>query len=101
MTEPCARSGCYELALLVLPVCDFCQKRYCTTHILPEVHGCGDACRKAAQQRAAEAAAQQKKNLRLLGNQEARQRLAKRLEENEAARRKRLPKCKEKKPGSQ
>lgn len=26
--------------------CKFCNNRFCTTHGLPEIHGCGDAVRK-------------------------------------------------------
>ena len=30
--------------------CDHCRLRFCMNHGLPEVHGCGDAARKAARQ---------------------------------------------------
>lgn len=26
--------------------CKYCSRRYCTSHGLPEIHGCGDAVRK-------------------------------------------------------
>ncbi|EPY36699.1 hypothetical protein STCU_00451 [Strigomonas culicis] len=47
MTEKCGSPGCTTLALLALPKCEFCDMRFCTRHMMPEVHGCGDACKKS------------------------------------------------------
>ena len=30
--------------------CDFCRIRFCLSHAMPEIHGCGDAAKRAARQ---------------------------------------------------
>lgn len=85
------------MALLVLPCCEFCDKRFCTSHMLPEVHGCGDACKNSAQRQATADAAEQRKARRHIGNDDAKKRLDKRIADGEAARRKKPPQSKKKK----
>ncbi|KAK7200945.1 AN1-like Zinc finger containing protein [Novymonas esmeraldas] len=88
MSERCVFQGCSNMALVVLPKCEHCEHRYCTTHMLPERHGCGDACKNAAQRQATLDAAAQRRARRHLGNEDAKMRLDKKLEAGEAARRK-------------
>ncbi|KAG5499852.1 hypothetical protein GH5_03988 [Leishmania sp. Ghana 2012 LV757] len=88
MSEPCVFKGCSNMALVALPKCEHCNQRYCTSHLLPERHGCGDACKNAAQRQATADAAAQRQARRHLGNEDAKRRLDKKLEANEAARRK-------------
>ncbi|GET90038.1 AN1-like zinc finger, putative [Leishmania tarentolae] len=88
MSERCSFNGCSSMALVVLPKCEHCEQRYCTSHMLPERHGCGDACKNAAQRQATADAAAQRRARRHLGNEDAKKRLDKKLEANEAARRK-------------
>lgn len=76
------------MVLVVLPACEFCNEKYCTSHLLPEKHGCRDACKNASQRQATADAAAQRRALRHAGNDDAKKRLDKKLAENEAARRK-------------
>ncbi|KPI88864.1 hypothetical protein ABL78_2058 [Leptomonas seymouri] len=78
------------MALTALPKCDFCNQRFCTSHMLPERHGCGDACKNASQRQATADAAAQRQARKHIGNAEAKKRLDKRLEAGEAARRKKM-----------
>lgn len=39
----CDYSKCKTKVKLVGQTCDFCKKRFCFKHNLPEVHGCGEA----------------------------------------------------------
>lgn len=91
MSSACPQPGCKNMALLALPSCDFCQKRHCTAHMFPEVHGCGDACKNSAQRQATADAAAQRKARKHVGQDDAKKRLDKRLEEGEAQRRKKAP----------
>lgn len=91
MSEPCRHPGCKKIALIVLPKCEYCDARFCTTHMLPEVHGCGDACKNFCQRQATADAANQRRARRHLGHEDAKKRLDKKLADNEAARRKRQP----------
>ncbi|XQJ28355.1 AN1-like Zinc finger containing protein, putative [Leishmania guyanensis] len=88
MSELCVFKGCPSVALVVLPKCEYCEQRYCTSHMLPERHGCGDACKNAARRQATADAAAQRRARRHLGNEDAKKRLDKKLEASEAARRK-------------
>ncbi|KPA85393.1 hypothetical protein ABB37_01705 [Leptomonas pyrrhocoris] len=88
MSEPCACKGCANRALVALPKCDFCSHRFCAAHLLPERHGCGDACKNASQRQATADAAAQRQSRKHIGNDDAKKRLDKKLEAGEAARRK-------------
>lgn len=43
----CHPAGCRTKVTLIYQECKHCDKRYCMRHGLPEVHGCGEAIRKA------------------------------------------------------
>lgn len=62
--------------------------------MLPEVHGCEIEARNAAHREAHEAARAQRQARKYIGHEEARNALRKRIEEGEAARRKKQPKKK-------
>lgn len=88
MSEPCSFKGCANMALTALPKCEYCHVRFCTAHMLPERHGCGDACKNASQRQATADAAAQRQARKHIGNDDAKKRLDKKLEAGEAARRK-------------
>jgi hypothetical protein len=88
MSEPCAYKSCSNMALVALPKCEYCNQRFCTSHMLPERHGCGDACKNASHRQAAADAAAQRQARKHIGNVDAKKRLDKKLEAGEAARRK-------------
>lgn len=73
---------------LCFPPCEFCQDYFCSSHMLPEVHGCDLACKNAARANAFAAAREQHQARKHVGNDAALDALHKRLEEGEAARRK-------------
>lgn len=79
---------------LGIPPCQFCKEQYCVSHLLPEVHGCGVECKNAARRDAENAAIEQRRARKHLGNDAAREALAKRLAAGEAERRKKGPKGK-------
>lgn len=97
MSEACVYKGCSNMALLALPKCEHCDQRFCTSHMLPERHGCGDACKNAAHRQATADAAAQRQARRHIGNDDAKKRLDKRLEAGEAARRKKTAPTSQKK----
>lgn len=68
--------------------CEYCKDSFCITHLLPEVHGCELECRNAARRNAESAAIAQHQARKHLGNDDARNALAKKIAEGEAARRK-------------
>jgi len=39
----CWAKGCKKEVGLIGKNCDFCGQRFCLPHIMPEMHGCGDA----------------------------------------------------------
>lgn len=48
MDKRCLWSGCRIATDLVGLTCAHCKQRFCISHGFPEVHGCGEAARKAA-----------------------------------------------------
>lgn len=43
----CHPAGCRTKVSLIYQECKHCERRYCMRHGLPEVHGCGEAIRRA------------------------------------------------------
>ena len=41
---------CKELVATLNVTCKFCRLRFCYSHGMPEIHGCGDAAKSAARQ---------------------------------------------------
>jgi hypothetical protein len=39
-----------------IPACDYCKKRYCVSHQVPEGHGCRDAVKNAGRMQASKEA---------------------------------------------
>ncbi|KAJ4439367.1 hypothetical protein ANN_07489 [Periplaneta americana] len=50
MDKRCPWNACKVPTELVGLSCVHCKKRFCITHGLPELHGCGEAARRAARQ---------------------------------------------------
>ena len=48
MDNFCCFKKCKTSVQTLCNVCSFCQGRYCMSHHMPEVHGCGDAARADA-----------------------------------------------------
>ncbi|XP_021935214.1 DNA-binding protein SMUBP-2-like [Zootermopsis nevadensis] len=48
MDKRCSWSSCRIPTDLVGLSCTYCKQRFCISHGLPEVHGCGEAARKSA-----------------------------------------------------
>lgn len=46
--ETCSHSTCSKSIKLIKLQCQFCNLHFCTSHILSEIHGCGNAARKFA-----------------------------------------------------
>lgn len=46
--EQCYHDSCTKSIKVINIQCQLCTQYFCTTHALPEVHGCGQAARKAA-----------------------------------------------------
>ena len=44
----CYHEDCTKSVKVINIQCKLCTQLFCTTHALPEVHGCGNAARKAA-----------------------------------------------------
>lgn len=44
----CAEHGCKKSVKVINIKCNLCNSLFCTTHALPEVHGCGKAAKQAA-----------------------------------------------------
>ncbi|KAL1516712.1 hypothetical protein ABEB36_000588 [Hypothenemus hampei] len=42
----CTFTKCKNKTNLIAIDCKFCKGRFCTTHGLPEIHGCGEAIRR-------------------------------------------------------
>lgn len=42
----CPFTKCKRNTEAIAIVCKFCHGRFCTTHGMPEIHGCGDAVRR-------------------------------------------------------
>ena len=51
MDNFCCFKKCKTSVQTLCNVCNFCQGRYCMSHHMPEVHGCGDAARADARAR--------------------------------------------------
>lgn len=88
MSKPCTFAGCKEMVLAVLPCCEYCEGRFCTKHLLPEVHGCGVDARVEAKRQATNDAIAQRKARKNIGNDEAKKKLQKRIQQGEADRQK-------------
>lgn len=84
---------CGESTLCFSP-CDYCKTFFCASHMLPEVHGCGIEARNAAHRDAHAAARAQIQARKYIGHDDTRIALKKRIEEGEAARRKKPTKKK-------
>eukprot|EP01117_Protostelium_nocturnum_P015173 TRINITY_DN5852_c0_g1_i1.p1 TRINITY_DN5852_c0_g1~~TRINITY_DN5852_c0_g1_i1.p1 ORF type:complete len:864 (+),score=274.71 TRINITY_DN5852_c0_g1_i1:599-3190(+) len=46
--KECGFGHCQRPLGILGGLCNFCGKKYCANHTLPEVHGCGDAAKKKA-----------------------------------------------------
>jgi len=44
----CSYTTCKTVLSLLGQQCQFCVRRFCLRHFMPEVHGCGDAVRRQA-----------------------------------------------------
>ena len=51
MDNFCCFKKCKISVQTLCNVCDFCQGRYCMSHHMLEIHGCGDAARAEARAR--------------------------------------------------
>ncbi|SCU65747.1 AN1-like Zinc finger containing protein, putative [Trypanosoma equiperdum] len=88
MSVVCAFKGCSNLTYTALPACEHCSQRMCTSHLLPEVHGCGDRAKNVAQRKATADAAEQRQQRKHIGLDDAKARLTRRREELAAQRQK-------------
>mmetsp|Transcript_4519 Transcript_4519/g.4993 ORF Transcript_4519/g.4993 Transcript_4519/m.4993 type:complete len:102 (-) Transcript_4519:126-431(-) len=77
----CGFPGCAERANGGVPPCDFCCKRHCLKHILPEVHGCRDAAKNAARMQASRDATSVREAKRAHDTQDLRAKLQAKREE--------------------
>ncbi|KAH9507926.1 DNA-binding protein SMUBP-2 [Bulinus truncatus] len=48
LDSKCAFKKCKTLTNTLGRNCEYCSGRFCLTHLMPEVHGCGDAAKEAA-----------------------------------------------------
>lgn len=46
--DTCSHETCEKFIKIIKLNCQFCNKYFCTSHHLPEVHGCGAAAKKSA-----------------------------------------------------
>lgn len=46
--DTCSHDTCDKFIKVIRLNCQFCNKFFCTSHVLPEIHGCGQAARKSA-----------------------------------------------------
>ena len=44
----CGHHGCKKNVNVLGFRCQFCQRRYCMSHNIPELHGCGEEAKKHA-----------------------------------------------------
>ncbi|RNC47455.1 hypothetical protein TcCL_NonESM02644 [Trypanosoma cruzi] len=95
MSTTCGFKGCLNHTYLVMPVCTHCGKRMCTAHLLPEVHGCGDAVKNASQRQATADAAEMRRRRKHLGLDDVKARLDRRREELATQRKKKSSKGKQ------
>lgn len=51
MDNFCCFKKCKTSVQTLFQICSYCEGRYCLTHHIPEVHGCGDAARAQARAR--------------------------------------------------
>ena len=57
MAARCGAEGCSVAAMAAcIPACDYCKKRYCVGHQVPEGHGCRDAVKNAGRMQASKEA---------------------------------------------
>lgn len=90
MTEKCCIIGCgkevFPPAGLAKP-CQFCKKKHCISHIIPEAHGCGDAIRNEMRmQKDKEAAEARHHRTHVAGKGELKDKMAKLRADLEAKR---------------
>jgi len=50
MNKICNFSGCKTKVVVIGVDCKFCRVRFCLSHSMAELHGCGDAAKQAARQ---------------------------------------------------
>ena len=50
MNKICNFSGCKTKVAIIGADCKFCRIRFCLSHSMAELHGCGDAAKRAARQ---------------------------------------------------
>lgn len=48
LDSKCAFKKCKVLTNTLGRNCEYCSLRFCLTHLMPEIHGCGDAVKEAA-----------------------------------------------------
>ncbi|CAL1546219.1 unnamed protein product [Lymnaea stagnalis] len=48
LDSKCAYRKCKTLTNTLGRNCEYCTRRFCLTHLMPEIHGCGDAVKEAA-----------------------------------------------------
>ncbi len=78
-STPACSAQC--MPVTVIPACAHCKKQYCTSHLLPEVHGCRLAAQNEAQLQASAEAIRVREAKRQHDTQDARKKLeAKRAE---------------------
>ncbi|CAD2218920.1 AN1-like Zinc finger containing protein, putative [Angomonas deanei] len=90
--EPCCAPSCSNMAYMALPKCEYCDKRFCAQHLLPEVHGCGDACKNESHRQATADAIAQRKSRKHIGLDEEKKKLDKNIQESQKQRQKKKKK---------
>ncbi|XP_059153320.1 DNA-binding protein SMUBP-2-like [Physella acuta] len=48
LDSKCSFKKCKTLTNTLGRNCEYCTRRFCLTHLMPEIHGCGDAVREAS-----------------------------------------------------
>ncbi|GBN17704.1 DNA-binding protein SMUBP-2 [Araneus ventricosus] len=46
--KTCSFANCKKCVAVLSQVCQFCKRRFCYSHFIPEAHGCGDAAKAHA-----------------------------------------------------
>jgi hypothetical protein len=44
----CPAPGCKDGIDFIMPACDYCKRKHCMKHRIPESHGCRDSIRNAS-----------------------------------------------------
>lgn len=76
---------------MVLPPCEYCNKRHCLKHMLPEVHGCRDAAKNFAKMQASRDASDVRAAKRAHDTQDLRAKLQAKRDELASQRAKKKP----------